>query len=75
MQLPRMGVVGWILLVKGLVFLVFAGSVTRTLQAAHPVTFDHATRGPMGFRKHTARLRVVGFVLAVVGGAMVWLFP
>jgi hypothetical protein len=38
------GIVGWILLVKGLVLFLFAGGVTRTLLAAHPVTFDHAKR-------------------------------
>jgi hypothetical protein len=68
-----MGVVGWILLFKGLLFLVFAGGVTRTLLASHPVTFDHMTSGAMGFRRFTARLRMAGFILAVTGAGLVWL--
>jgi hypothetical protein len=68
-----MGVVGWILLSKGMLFLVFAEGVTRTLLAAHPVTFEHATRGEMGFRRFCGKLRITGLVLALAGAALVWL--
>ncbi len=66
-------VVGWILVAKGLLFLVFAGGVTRQLLAAHPVTFEHMTRGRLGFRRFTAKLRSAGFILAIAGAGMVWL--
>jgi hypothetical protein len=70
-----MGVVGWILVVKGALFLFGARHVLEELLAAHPVTFGHMTRGKKGARRYAANLRVAGFTLALVGAALVWLFP
>ena len=65
-----MGVVGWILIVKGALFLFGARMVLRELTAVHPVTFGHATRNGVG--RFVLRLRLVGFAMAAIGGAMVW---
>ena len=64
-------VVGWILALKGALFLFGARGVTRTLQASHPVTFDHATR--RGERRYVAGLRVAGFMIGLVGALLIWL--
>lgn len=69
-----MGVVGWILIVKGALFLFGARHVLQELLAVHPVTFGHMTRGEKGFRKFAANLRVAGFVLLLTGAALVWIF-
>jgi hypothetical protein len=69
-----MGVVGWILIVKGALFLFGARHVLRELLTVHPVTFGHMTRGEKGFRKFAANLRVAGFVLLLTGAALVWIF-
>lgn len=66
-----MGVVGWILIAKGALFLFGARMVIRELTAVHPVTFGHAARNGVG--RLVLRLRLVGFVLAAVGGALLWL--
>lgn len=68
-----MGVVGWILVVKGALFLFGARHVLEELLEAHPVTFGHVTRGEKGFRRYAANLRVAGFMLALIGGLLVWL--
>ncbi|MEQ1781489.1 MAG: hypothetical protein ABMA14_09025 [Hyphomonadaceae bacterium] len=65
-----MGVVGWILIVKGALFLFGARMVLRELTAVHPVTFGHATRNGVG--RFVLRLRLLGFAMAGIGGAMVW---
>jgi hypothetical protein len=69
-QFARMGVVGWILIAKGVLFLFGARFVIRELTAVHPVTFGHAARNGVG--RLALRLRLVGFVMAVLGGALVW---
>jgi hypothetical protein len=69
-----MGVVGWILIAKGALFLFGARHVLQELLAVHPVTFGHMTRGEKGFRKFAANLRVAGFVLLLTGAALVWIF-
>jgi hypothetical protein len=69
-----MGVVGWILIIKGALFLFGARHVLEELLEAHPVTFGHVTRGEKGFRKYAANLRVAGFLLALIGSTLVWLF-
>ena len=66
-----MGVVGWILIAKGALFLFGARFVIRELTAVHPMTFGHAARNGVG--RLALRLRLVGFALAAVGGALVWL--
>ena len=66
-----MVVVGWILIAKGALFMFGARFVIRELTAVHPVTFGHAARN--GFGRLVLRLRLVGFVLAAIGGALVWL--
>lgn len=66
-----MGVVGWILIVKGVLFLFGARFVVRELTAVHPVTFGHATRNGVG--RFVLRLRLIGFAMAAIGGVMVWL--
>jgi hypothetical protein len=73
MQVPAMGVVGWILIVKGALFLFGARHVLEELLEAHPVTFGHVTRGEKGFRRYAVNLRVAGFMLALIGGLLVWL--
>lgn len=65
-----MGVVGWILIVKGALFLFGARFVIRELTAVHPVTFGFATRNGVG--RFALRLRLVGFAMAAIGAAMVW---
>lgn len=69
-----MGVVGWILIIKGALFLFGARHVLEELLEAHPVTFGHVTRGRKGFRKYAANLRVAGFVLVLVGAGLAWVF-
>lgn len=69
-----MGVVGWILIAKGALFLFGARHVLQELLTVHPVTFGHMTRGEKGFRKFAANLRVAGFVLLLTGAALVWIF-
>lgn len=69
-----MGVVGWILIIKGALFLFGARHVLEELMAVHPVTFGHVTRGDKGFRKYAANLRVAGFVLALIGAGLVLIF-
>ncbi len=69
-----MGVVGWILIIKGALFLFWARHVLEELMDAHPVTFGHVTRGDKGVRKYAANLRVAGFVLALAGAGLVWIF-
>ena len=66
-----MGVVGWILIAKGALFLFGARMVIRELAAVHPVTFGHAARNGVG--RLVLRLRLVGFAMAAIGGALVWL--
>jgi hypothetical protein len=65
-----MGVVGWILIAKGALFLFGARMVLRELTTVHPVTFGHATRNGVG--RFVLRLRLVGFAMAAAGGALVW---
>jgi hypothetical protein len=69
-----MGVVGWILIVKGALFLFGARHVVEQLLAVHPVTFGHVTQGENGFRRYTGKLRRAGLSLILIGAAMVWLF-
>jgi len=64
-------VVGWVLALKGALFLFGARSVIGTLQESHPVTFDHATR--RGVRRYVAGLRIAGFLIALVGVLLIWL--
>jgi len=66
-----MDVVGWILIAKGALFLFGARFVIRELTAVHPMTFGHAARTGVG--RLALRLRLVGFALAAVGAALVWL--
>jgi hypothetical protein len=66
-----MDVVGWILIAKGALFLFGARFVICELTAVHPMTFGHAARNGVG--RLALRLRLVGFALAAVGGALVWL--
>ena len=68
-----MGVVGWILIVKGALFLFGARHVLDTLMSSHPVTFGHMTRGPDGPRRYAGSIRLAGFVIALVGAVLVWL--
>lgn len=72
--LGRMGVVGWILIIKGGLFLFGARHVLAELIAVHPVTFGHVTRGDKGVRKYAANLRVAGYLLALVGAGLAWVF-
>ena len=65
-----MGVVGWILIAKGALFLFGARMVLRELTAVHPVTFGFATRNGVG--RFVLRLRLLGFAMAAAGGALVW---
>ena len=67
-----MGVVGWILIAKGALFLFGARLVIGELTAVHPVTFGHAARKGVG--RLVLRLRLVGFVLAAIGAALVWFY-
>ena len=67
-----MGVVGWILIAKGALFLFGARLVIRELTAVHPVTFGHAGRNGVG--RLVLRLRLVGFVLAAIGAALAWFY-
>jgi hypothetical protein len=64
-------VVGWILALKGALFLFGARNVVGTLMDAHPVTFDHATR--RGERRYVAGLRVAGFLIGLIGALLIWL--
>lgn len=65
-----MGVVGWILIAKGALFLFGARFVIRELTAVHPVTFGYAARN--GVERLVLRLRLVGFVMAAGGGVLVY---
>lgn len=65
-----MGIVGWILIAKGALFLFGARMVIRELTAVHPVTFGHAARNGLG--RLVLRLRLVGFAMAAGGAALVW---
>lgn len=65
-----MGVVGWILVVKGALFLFGARFVIRELTAVHPVTFGFAARNGVGWL--ALRLRLVGFAMAAIGAALIW---
>ncbi|HVY89734.1 MAG TPA: hypothetical protein VG942_12745 [Hyphomonadaceae bacterium] len=68
-----MGVVGWILIVKGALFLFGARHVLDTLMSSHPVTFGHMTRGPDGARRYVGSIRIAGFVVALIGALLAWL--
>jgi hypothetical protein len=68
-----MGVLGWILIAKGALFLFGARHVVEALQEAHPVTFGHVTRGENGLRRYAAGVRGAGFVIALIGALVVWL--
>ena len=70
-----MGVLGWVLLAKGALFLFGARHVLESLLEAHPVTFGHVTGGEKGFRRYAANLRVAGFLIALLGGLLIWLGP
>jgi hypothetical protein len=72
-QFAVMGVVGWVLLIKGALFLFGARHVLESLLEAHPVTFGHVTRGENGFRRYAANLRCAGFILALAGGLLIWI--
>ena len=63
----------WILALKGALFLFGARHVTQSLMAAHPVTFDHMTRGENGLRRYAAKLRAAGFIIALAGSLLIWL--
>lgn len=64
-------VVGWVLALKGALFLFGARSVIDTLLASHPVTFDHVTRGEKGLRRYVANLRIAGFLIGLVGTLLI----
>jgi hypothetical protein len=68
-----MGVVGWVLLLKGSLFLFGGRHVVDMLMAAHPVTFGHMTRGEKGLRRYVANIRCAGFILALAGGLLIWI--
>lgn len=64
-------VVGWILALKGALFLFGARSVVGTLMESHPVTFDRATH--KGVARYAAGLRIAGFLIGLVGVLLIWL--
>ena len=68
-------VVGWILALKGGLFLFGARHVLESLLEAHPVTFGHVTRGEKGVRRYAGKLRIAGFLIALLGALLIWLGP